>query len=226
MLLLVPEDAMPATRLLPAAHNPRSPFSLVVTVVGLAGVAAFFLPFVSDVSPLAVVAAMFSDDSYLNQLWRFGLPLLLAMLVTAATIRWDISSRFTRAERLAAYLAALLAACCALSSSFLYLVEDAPSTFLEWFMMAFLWVGSAAGGYLLWRNSRTGVPSTSNAIAAMQVVYLVVAVYCLVGFRSLGWEVGAYLVAITTLVYLTQIVAISVAAPGQVTQVNHSMTTP
>jgi hypothetical protein len=37
---------------LPAAHNPRSAFSLVVTMVGLAGVAAIFLPFTSSTSPL------------------------------------------------------------------------------------------------------------------------------------------------------------------------------
>jgi hypothetical protein len=43
---------MPVDRTLPAAHNPRSRFSLVVAIAGLAGVAGIFLPFAYAVSPL------------------------------------------------------------------------------------------------------------------------------------------------------------------------------
>lgn len=207
---------MPEDRPLPAALNPRSAFSLAVTVVGLAGVPAFFLPFAYGTSPQAAVTAMFSSDTILNRLWHFGVPLLLALLVTAATIRRVISGRFTRAEGLAAYGAALVGACCVLSTFFLYWGDSGggPSSFLERFMMAFLWMGSAEGAYLLRRNARAGVPTAANAIAAMQVIYVVVALYLLVGFGSDGWQIGAYLVAVTTLVYAAQVIAISVAAPG------------
>lgn len=142
--------------------------------------------------------------------------------MTVGTLHWVISGRLSRSERLVAYASSLVAACCLLTL-YLPVGQRAPSSFLEWFMVVFLWVGSAAGAYLVWRNSRTGVPTAANAIAAMQVVYVVVAVYCLVGFRP--WQVGAYLVAVTTLVYVTQVVAVSVAPTGcRVTQVSNSMT--
>jgi hypothetical protein len=47
---------MPVDRALPAAHNPRSRFSLSVAIVGSAGVVAIFLPFTWGISPLRVVA--------------------------------------------------------------------------------------------------------------------------------------------------------------------------
>lgn len=76
------------------------------------------------------------------------------------------------------------------------------------------WVGSAAGAYLLWRNLRRGVPHAANIISAMQIVYAIVAVFCIVAFASEGWQIGAYLVAVTTLAYIAQVVEVSVAAPG------------
>jgi hypothetical protein len=214
-----------------AAHNPRSRFSLVIAFVGLAGVAAIFLPFAGQESPLSVVSRLPflwpdpNDFFNLNELWPQGVPFLLAILVTLGSIRWFISGRLSRAERLVAYLAAVIAASCILS---LYVPlafslftghgeadTEAPG-FLGWFVFGFPLLGFAVGAYLLWRNSRTGVPATANAVAAMQVVYVVVAVFCLVAYYSLGWQVGAYFVAVTTLVYLIQIVAVSFAAKSQV----------
>ena len=45
-------------------------------------------------------------------------------------------------------------------------------------------------------------------------VYVVVAVCCLAAFQPEGWQIGAYLVAVTTVAYLTQVVAVSLAAPS------------
>lgn len=49
---------MPVDRALPAAHDPRSRFSLVIAIVGLAGVAAVFLPFTFNTSPLDAVGTL------------------------------------------------------------------------------------------------------------------------------------------------------------------------
>jgi hypothetical protein len=212
---------MRVDRALPAAHDPRSRFSLVVASVGLAGVAAVFLPFTFNVSPLDAAGTLpflRGDEHFLGGLWRLGVPLFLATLVTAGTFRRVVSGRLTRAELVVGYLAALVAAACLLSIFLDFGSDDVrslPSGFIEWFMLAFPWVGSAAGVYLLRRNSRAGVPDAANTIAAMQIVYVIVAVFCLVIYASSGWQTGAYLVAVTTLVYLVQIVAVSVAAPRQ-----------
>jgi len=213
---------MSVDRRLPAAHDPRSRFSLAVAIVGLAGVAAVFLPFTSNTSPLKV-AAQFPllrqgpADYFLGGLWRLGVPLLLAILVTVGAFRWVVSGRLTRPERVVGYLAALVAAACFLSIFFSYGSDDAessPSGFVEWFMVALPWVGLAAGVCLLRRNSQTVVPDAANTIAAMQVVYVIVAIICLAAYASSGWQIGAYLVAVTTLAYMAQVVAVAVAAPG------------
>lgn len=206
---------------IPAAHNPRSPLSLGVAFVGLSGIAACFLPFTWNVTPIEAADTLFSKDSFLENLWHLGAPLLLPMLVTVITVRWIGSGRLSRVERIASYLVALAAAFCLLSLFFLHGSGDdqpAPSGFVEWFALAFSWVGSAAGVILLWRNSRVGVPDALNAITAIQAVYAVDATFCLVlyGQSPQELQVGAYLVALTTLAYLVQILAASAAAPGRI----------
>ena len=206
---------MPVARPLPAAHDPRSGFSLVVAVVGLAGVASIVLPFTYNVSPFGAAGTLFSRDSFLGELWRLGIPFLLAILVTAGAFRLALSGRFTRTERLVGYLAAMGAACCLLSIFLPYGSNNfvsAPSGAFEWFMTVFPWMASAAGIALVWRNAQAGVPEGANVIAAMELVYVTVAVICLVSYAG-EWQIGACLVALTTLVYLAQIAAVSVAAP-------------
>jgi hypothetical protein len=141
---------------------------------------------------------------------------MLAILVTAGTFLWVRSGRLTRAERLIGSLSALIAACCLLSTflpSGSNDFPDAASGAAEWSFALFPWMGAAAGVALIWRNARTGVPDAANTIAAMQIVYVIVAIDCLVTWAREG-QVGAYLVAVTTLVYIVQVVAVSVAAPG------------
>jgi hypothetical protein len=72
------EAAMTNDRPLPAAHNPRSGPSPGIAVVGSAGVAAIFLPFTQDISPLRVVAKTRSA------VWRIAASTLLAVTVLAA----------------------------------------------------------------------------------------------------------------------------------------------
>jgi hypothetical protein len=121
------EAAVPVDRTLPAAHNTRSRFAFVVAFIGLAGGAGIFLPFTQSTSPL----------SALEECWQLVMPLMLAILVTLGSFRWIVSKRFSRAECLSAYLAALVAACCFLS---IYLPPRngdsawGPAGLLEWFM--------------------------------------------------------------------------------------------
>jgi hypothetical protein len=157
-------------------------------------------------------------DYFLGGLWRLGVPVMLAILVTVGTFRWVAFGRLTRAERVVGYLAALVAGCCFLS---LYVPDGdsdsswGPSSWSVWSMFLVSWVGSAAGAYLLWRNLRRGVPDAANTIAAMQIVYVIVAIICLAAYASSGLQIGAYLVAVTTLIYLVQIVAVAATASGQ-----------
>lgn len=196
--------------------NPRSRWSLTVSIAGLAGVVAIFLPFTFDTSPLTAAAQFplwpHERDWILGSLWRLGLPLMLPILVSVGNFRWAAAGRLPRAERLAAYVAALLAELGFLSLFLPFGSGEpltAPSSFREWVMLLAPWVGSAAGAFLLWRNRRAGVPDAANAIAAMQVAYTIVAVFCLVTFEPARWQVGAYVAALTAVLYLIQIVSLS-----------------
>jgi hypothetical protein len=212
---------MGVDRALPAAHDPRSRFSMVIAFVGLAGIAGVFLPFTFNTSPLDAAGTLpflRGDAHYLEGLWRLGVPLSLAILVTIGTFRWVVSGRLTHVELVVGCLAALVADCCFLSLYLPYGIDDparAPSGFSQWFMFLVSWAGSAAGAYLLWRNLRRGVPHAASVISAMQIVYAIVAVFCMVAFASEGRQIGAYLVAVTTLAYMAQVLAVAVAAPGR-----------
>jgi len=71
-------------------------------------------------------------------------------------------------------------------------------------MFAFPVLGSLMGAYLLRKNLRTGVPDAVNTVAAMQVVYVTVAILGFAIFGTYGWQIGAYLIAMTTLAYMAQ----------------------
>lgn len=189
---------MSLDRPLPAAHNPRSVFSLVVGIVGLAGVVALFLPH--------------WDRSLLGQLklhWRPLLSVLLAIPVSALTARWVVSGTSSRAERLVAYLTASFVAC---SSLFLFLALFARWPGPAGFVVPHVGVGLAASAGLLALNWWRGVPSTVNAIVAMQMAYVFSAPFILLSTVERRAGLGRDFVAVTTLAYIVQILAVSVAA--------------
>src|SRR5437899_1510990 len=61
-------------------HAHRSIAHLLLTVVGITGIVGLFLPFTWGKSPVDAV----SD----KELWRLALPFFLAVLASAASIRW------------------------------------------------------------------------------------------------------------------------------------------
>ncbi len=199
---------MPTDR--PAAGNSRAGFSLLLTIAGVAGIPGAFLPFTWNTSPLDAARTLPLMKGYFGEgLWALGVPLLLAVPVAAASIRWHLARRLSRLERVSAYLMALVALCCFLC---IYLSgENPPSSFSEWSLFAFGLAAPAVGASLLFRNRRRGVPLDAGPIAAMQMVYVTVAIFCLGAFGHERWQIGAYLVALTTAAYLAQIVAVSVA---------------
>jgi hypothetical protein len=56
---------------------------LLFTLLGMAGIAGLFLPLTWDVSPLEAVPT--------PEFWRLAAPFFLAVLASAASIRWIIS---------------------------------------------------------------------------------------------------------------------------------------
>lgn len=65
------------------------------------------------------------------------------------------------------------------------------------------------GVYVVIKNLRSKGPKEVSALMTMQIVYLSNALLCLIMFFK-EWQIGAYFVVVTSGVYLTQIVVVSV----------------
>jgi hypothetical protein len=180
---------------------PRASMHRALTAAGLAGVAALFLPFAAGVSPRA---AAFDPD-----LWRLAEPFFLAPFITAAALRWGRSGALTRGERILAYV---VSAACAVATLSWYVGWNGPPTGLrDWLTFVLPIVVLIVGGAVLRRMLREAGPAREYAPAlALQVAYLSNAILCLAGFYGEepfpnGWDVGAWIVLGTCLVYLCQI---------------------
>ena len=176
------------------AHHSFAHVSL--TIIGMTGIAALFLPFAWDTSPMEAIS--------LKELWRLALPFFLAVLASAASFRWIITGSFSGFERATAYVASGLMAGVTLSLWF----PVGPSSPQEWLTLISPVPILALGIYLLIRNSRRGPSREFNPVMAIEISYLAHASLCLVGFLE-RLELGAYFVLIAALAFVIQIILAS-----------------
>jgi hypothetical protein len=182
-------------------HPHRSVVHLLLTVVGIIGIVGLFLPFTFGTSPMNAV----SD----KELWRLALPFFLAVLASAASIRWVISGSFSGRERAIAYVVSASMAGVTLSLWFPF--RDGPANIREWLAFVSPEPILALGVYFLIRNSRMGSSRNFNPVMAIQIAYLANAVLCLIAFFG-DWQLGAYCVLVAALAFVLQIALAS--APG------------
>lgn len=176
----------------PAVH-------LVLTVMGMAGSAGLFLPFVYDVSPATALSQ--------GDLRLMALPFFLAPLALAESLRWIISGSSSRLERAMAYL---LSTAMAGSTLLLCAVpENWPSGVQDWLSFGAPLATLFLGICFLIRNSKISTSREFNPVLAMHTAYLANALLCLIGFFG-DWQVGAYFVLITASVFVIQIILVSV----------------
>jgi hypothetical protein len=178
-------------------HAHRSIVHLLLTVVGMTGIAGLFLPFTFGTSP--------AEAASTKELWRLAVPFFLAVLASAASIRWVVSGSFSGSERAIAYVISASMVCVTLS---LWFSKDGPANIQEWLAFVSPVPILALGAYLLIRNSRMGPSRKFNPVMAIQVAYLTNAVLCLIAFFG-NWELGAYCVLVAALAFVLQIVLAS-----------------
>ncbi|HQR17382.1 MAG TPA: hypothetical protein PK948_03370 [Gemmatimonadales bacterium] len=174
---------------------------LALTVAGLAGVAAVFLPFAAGVSPLQAVV-----DS---DLWRYAAPFFLAPLIAVATRHWALFGTLGRRESMLAYI---VSGASILGTLSMYAKWEYPPDGLQMQLAVALPIAVLIIGGIGLRQMRKGAgsPKEYAPALALQVAYLSNAALCLAGFYgeslfSNGWGVGAWVVIWTCLVYLGQI---------------------
>jgi uncharacterized membrane protein len=169
-----------------------------LTIAGLSGIASIFLPFTHDTSPFA---ALFE-----GYLWPLGTPFLLAVVISASLIRWNLTGRLSLLEQRITYL---------IGFSMMAVVIRAYFRFDDLGGMAFICsAGSLITGiFLVIRNRRIGKFKNLSPIMLMQTAYLGNGIFCLIGFVFGfwvgGWQIGAYFTLATVIVYAAQMVWIS-----------------
>jgi hypothetical protein len=169
-----------------------------LTVLGTTGIAALILPFTDDYSPLKAAVE--------QGLWRLAVPFFLAPLASAASLRWIVSGRLSPLERLIAYVVSAAMVCVTVSVYFM--IASWPSGRQEWLSMVMPAVALVTGIAVLIRSSRLGRIAAVGPVLAIQVAYLCNGLLCLIAFFG-DWQVGAYFVLVTAVVFVIQIVLMS-----------------
>ena len=192
----------------------RSISLLLLIVGGTTGIATLFLPFIFDTSPVGMVFELFLISDAINWAWSLyallAFPLFLPVLVFSASVRLMISGLFSRSERAVAYVASSMMAFSTLSFIILlFIVSGWPSFVQEWLASTIPVLTLLLGVFVVIKNLMNRGSMEVSAVMAMQVAYLSNALLCLILFLG-GWQIGAYFVIVTSIVYILQIILASV----------------
>jgi hypothetical protein len=178
----------------------------LLAVASLAGLAVPFLPFTYSTSPW---------DAIHDRFWMLAAPFFLAFFVSAAPIRRLISGAPPPAERWIAYAIAAAMTCPTIAVYVEVLSEVERLGTEDWLILPPIITLLIVAGLVI-RNARLGKRTEASAVNALQAAYLSNAVLTL--FNSgFDWQLGAYLAALTALVYAADIIVSSTSrsAPSQ-----------
>jgi hypothetical protein len=101
---------------------------------------------------------------------------------------------------------------CVTVSAYLFL-DSWPSGTQEWLSMIAPIVALVGGIFVLIRSSKLGQIAAVGPVLAIQVAYLCNGLLCLIAFFG-DWQVGAYCVLLTAVVFVIQIVLMDGEASG------------
>ena len=183
-------------------NNHRSIVQLLLTVAGLAGIPALFLPFTS-VAPYSSL-----DDL----IWALALPFSLSVPISIASLRLIVSGTLSRPERMIAYFASIATASVTLS---LYAVGQNWNG-QDWLGLVISIVTLILGVYVVLRSWRMATPRELSALMSMQAAYLSNCLLCLMIFFG-EWQIGAYFALATAVAYSVHIVRCSLKRSGRST---------
>ena len=183
---------------------------LLIMIAGVTGIAAVFLPFVYNISPLMGFVESIKDifrETWifsLKDVWRLAVPFFLAVLISGGSLHWMISGTLSKTERWGGFILSLLIAGVTLS----IFLCDLFAEFHQWVFGLAVMVPLMTGAFLVIRTIRVGTLRQFSPIMAMQTAYLANTLFCLIAFWG-DWEIGAYCTLITAVSYGVQMVIIS-----------------
>ena len=193
----------------------------MLTLAGMTGTAAVFLPVVERISPWTVIwSPVFPGPD--RPFWLSGpyplllasaLPACLAILITIGTIRWLISGSLSVPERIIAYFAGAAMLLLSLYASLVLALPfgrsaSFPLSLLPLFSHVLILAPGIAVLIWCWRAgwSKQFVP-----VMSLQVVYVAHAAMWLIAFFG-DWQLGAFFVLVAAGVFVAQSVLIMAEA--------------
>ncbi len=208
---MAPSDHFPGKIHSPGSNSESSDLrswfmiQLLLTLTGVIGIAAIFLPFSWSISPFS--AAFMKDFD----LWQIAWPAFLPLLITVVSLRWLFAPTFSRIEVIIAHFAGAvsIALVCFTFFSFITNIGGWPTDINEWLSLIFPVVTLVFGIYVLTRSRKNLMHNPFLAIFSMQVAYVANCLLCLISFFS-EWQIGAYFCLITVIAYLIQIILVYV----------------
>jgi len=200
-----------------------------VLLLSLLGTAALFLPFTFSTSPFDVaseVASAFLKGKLTREsaLLLLAAPFFLSIPILIWQVRKLVTDRLTTGEIAAAYVlstTAMLPIAVGLGVVTFSWVRELPGSRYEFgigmALAVVLWLLLIANVLLLLRNRRARVSSEPTAEAFLLGGYLPNAIYCLLLFGQFGrreLQIGAYLITVVSIGYLSAIVLLSRQRPN------------
>jgi hypothetical protein len=206
---MTPTDHVPGNIQSPGLNSVSSDLrswfiiQLLLTLTGVIGIAAIFLPFSWSISPFS--AAFMKDFD----LWQIAWPAFLPLLITVVSLRWLFAPAFSRTEVIISHFAGAVSIglVCYTLFSFLTNIGGWPTGLNEWLSLIFPFVTLAFGVYVLIRSRKSLIYMPFMAIFSMQVAYVANCLLCLISFHG-EWQIGAWFCLITVIAYLIQIILV------------------
>jgi hypothetical protein len=199
---------MTTARTLNTAFIRTHPAQTVLTALGLSGVVLVFLPFEGGTVPVTYfLEGLAARDLSMTAL--VGPCVVLPFFISAGSLRWLLTGRFSRWESGLDYALSLITV--VLFALFVIITWWERGLDEEVLSFAFPAVGLGAGAWFVIQNLRHGAPPTLTSLVALQLAYVPLALYwlglpidALIAGRVWGIRIGAYLAFLTVLVYTAQ----------------------
>ncbi len=166
----------------------------LLSLAGGIGVAAIFLPYTYNISPLE--AAIEPD------FWRLAAPALLPLFVFILSLRWLFIGILSAPERVIAYIAASASVATTL---YVYIMGiGLPDSIMSWLGYILPFTTLVIAIFIVIRTRKNGAFSSSRPIMMLQFAYLVNALLCLCAFYD-ELQIGGWLTLGTVIFYSIQI---------------------
>ena len=169
--------------------------------LGIPAIVLIFMPYVYNVSPWDAVRA-WNDFLGGPGIVLAGLPFFLALLIFMADVQRFLKKNLPKAEKVIFHIFAYTALTCGLVLMTLAVQENGINREIIQGILAFS-IPMLIAVFLVFRAKHLG--SEKATLVILRAAWLPNALFCAISFWPEKWQIGAYLAALTIVVYAAEI---------------------